>query len=80
MRASDAHNAIDAVWRIESARLIAALTRLTGDVGTAEDLLGQFPNQTREFVRLGLLAKTQDNFVLTRAGKAVADSVAEAFV
>ena len=38
MRASDAHSAIDAVWRIESARLIAALTRLTGDVGTAEDL------------------------------------------
>ena len=38
MRASDAHTAIDAVWRIESARLIAALTRLTGDVGTAEDL------------------------------------------
>ena len=38
MRASDAHSAIDAVWRIESAKLIAALTRLTGDVGTAEDL------------------------------------------
>jgi RNA polymerase sigma factor (sigma-70 family) len=38
MTASDAHRAIDAVWRIESAKLIAALTRLTGDVGTAEDL------------------------------------------
>jgi RNA polymerase sigma factor (sigma-70 family) len=33
-----AHDAIDAVWRIESARLIAGLTRLTGDVGLAEDL------------------------------------------
>src|SRR6266849_4845284 len=32
------HDAIDAVWRIESARLIAGLTRLTGDVGLAEDL------------------------------------------
>jgi oxygen-independent coproporphyrinogen III oxidase len=53
---------------------------LRTDVGTAEDLLGQFPNQTREFVRLGLLAKMEDNFVLTRAGKALADSVAEAFV
>ena len=53
---------------------------LRTDVGTAEDLLGQFPNQTREFVRLGLLAKTNDNFVLTRAGKVLADSVAEAFV
>src|SRR5687768_17992563 len=36
--ASDAHRAIDAVWRIESAKLIAALARFTGDVGTAEDL------------------------------------------
>jgi len=35
---SDAHGAIDAVWRIESARLIAGLTRITGDVGLAEDL------------------------------------------
>jgi len=36
---SDAHRAIDAVWRIESARLIAGLARLVGgDVGLAEDL------------------------------------------
>jgi RNA polymerase sigma factor (sigma-70 family) len=32
------HRAIDAVWRIESARLIAALARRTGDIGVAEDL------------------------------------------
>jgi len=36
--ASDTHAAIDAVWRIESAKLIAGLTRMTGDVGLAEDL------------------------------------------
>ncbi|WP_153396569.1 RNA polymerase sigma factor [Ornithinicoccus halotolerans] len=30
--------AVAAVWRIESARIIAALTRLTGDLDTAEDL------------------------------------------
>jgi len=35
---SDAHRAIEAVWRIESAKVIAALTRITGDVGLAEDL------------------------------------------
>src|SRR5205809_259156 len=35
---SDTHDAIDAVWRIESARLIAGLTRITGDVGLAEEL------------------------------------------
>ena len=35
---SDTHRAIDAVWRIESARLIAGLTRMVRDVGLAEDL------------------------------------------
>jgi RNA polymerase sigma factor (sigma-70 family) len=35
--ASDAHRAIDAVWRIESARLIAGLARTVRDVGLAED-------------------------------------------
>jgi RNA polymerase sigma factor (sigma-70 family) len=33
-----AADAIDAVWRIESARLIAGLARIVGDVGLAEDL------------------------------------------
>ncbi|MBI5496374.1 MAG: RNA polymerase sigma factor [Deltaproteobacteria bacterium] len=33
-----AHRAIDAVWRIESARLIGGLVRLVRDVGLAEDL------------------------------------------
>jgi RNA polymerase sigma factor (sigma-70 family) len=35
---SDVNRAIDAVWRIESPRLIAGLARITGDVGIAEDL------------------------------------------
>ena len=35
---SPTHRAIDAVWRIESAKLIAGLTRIVGDVGVAEDL------------------------------------------
>jgi RNA polymerase sigma factor (sigma-70 family) len=38
MTAIDIHRAIDAVWRIESARLIAGLTRIVRDVGLAEDL------------------------------------------
>ncbi|HET9332291.1 MAG TPA: sigma-70 family RNA polymerase sigma factor [Gemmatimonadota bacterium] len=38
MNASDAHRAIEAVWRIESARLIAGLARIVGDIGRAEDL------------------------------------------
>ena len=38
MAAPATNNAIDAVWRIESARLIAGLTRVVRDVGIAEDL------------------------------------------
>jgi RNA polymerase sigma factor (sigma-70 family) len=50
--APDTHRTIDAVWRIESAKLIAGLTRIVKDVGLAEDLaqdallaaLEQWPN------------------------------------
>jgi RNA polymerase sigma-70 factor (ECF subfamily) len=35
--AADAHRAIEAVWRIEAARIIAGLTRMVGDVGLAEE-------------------------------------------
>ena len=35
---SDTHRTIDAIWRIESPRLIAGLVRLVRDVGMAEDL------------------------------------------
>ena len=38
MTATDTHRTIDAVWRIESAKLIAGLTRIVRDVGLAEDL------------------------------------------
>jgi RNA polymerase sigma factor (sigma-70 family) len=49
---TDSHRAIDAVWRIESPRLIAGLARIVRDVGAAEDLaqdalvaaLEQWPN------------------------------------
>jgi RNA polymerase sigma-70 factor (ECF subfamily) len=36
--ATDTHRVIDAVWKIESPRLIAGLTRMVRDVGLAEDL------------------------------------------
>ena len=36
--ASVTHSTIDAVWRMESPRLVAGLTRLVRDVGLAEDL------------------------------------------
>jgi len=36
--ATEAHRVIEAVWRMESAKLIAGLARIVGDVGLAEDL------------------------------------------
>jgi len=36
--ATDIHRTIDAVWRIESARIIAGLARMVRDVGLAEEL------------------------------------------
>src|SRR5437868_1720509 len=38
MPSTDTHQAIYAVWRIESPRLIAGLTRIVRDIGVAEDL------------------------------------------
>ena len=38
MTTAHPHSAIDAVWRIESARIIAGLTRIVRDVGLAEEL------------------------------------------
>ncbi|TME90273.1 MAG: RNA polymerase sigma factor [Chloroflexi bacterium] len=35
---SEAHRTVEAIWRIESARLIAGLARVVGDIGTAEEL------------------------------------------
>ncbi|MGH2840168.1 MAG: RNA polymerase sigma factor [Solirubrobacteraceae bacterium] len=38
MAPSDVHRTIDAVWRIESPRLIAGIARIVRDIGVAEDL------------------------------------------
>jgi RNA polymerase sigma factor (sigma-70 family) len=38
MTATDTHRAIDTVWRIESARIIAGLARIVRDIGLAEEL------------------------------------------
>ncbi|TMC39225.1 MAG: RNA polymerase sigma factor [Chloroflexi bacterium] len=36
--AGDTHRTVEAIWRIESARLIAGLARVVGDIETAEEL------------------------------------------
>ena len=56
-----------------------ALSLRTRDGVRASDLK-RFAQQTNEFIALGLLQKSNGNFVLTRKGKAVADSVTEEFL
>jgi oxygen-independent coproporphyrinogen-3 oxidase len=48
--------------------------------GVCASDLKHFAQQTNDFIALGLLQKSKGNFVLTRKGKAVADSVSEAFL
>ena len=56
-----------------------ALSLRTRD-GISRHLLNNWPNETSEFVARGLLRQSNGNLVLTRAGKLLADSVAEAFL
>ncbi len=56
-----------------------AFSLRTGE-GISAESLQPWPKETQEFVALGLLRQSNGNFVLTAAGKSLADSVAEAFV
>jgi putative oxygen-independent coproporphyrinogen III oxidase len=56
-----------------------ALSLRTHDGVSASDLK-RFAQETNEFLALGLLRESNGSFVLTRKGKALADSVAEAFL
>ena len=56
-----------------------ALSLRTHD-GVSGHLLDNRPNETGEFIAQGLLRRSNGNFVLTRAGKLLADSVTEAFL
>ncbi len=48
--------------------------------GVAASELKGFAQETDEFIALQLLRESNGNFMLTRKGKALADSVAEAFL
>ncbi len=82
----------DAILRGES--VVASIENLTDEMKRAERIalglrtrrgipsneLNQWPNEIREFRELGLLHEVGGNHVLTRRGKLVADTVAEAFI
>jgi coproporphyrinogen III oxidase-like Fe-S oxidoreductase len=48
--------------------------------GVAAQWVEDRPDEVEEFVRLGLLLPQAKRYVLTKAGRFLADSVAEAFV
>jgi oxygen-independent coproporphyrinogen-3 oxidase len=48
--------------------------------GISQRELAPWPNESRQFIDLGLLREADGNFILTSRGKLLADSVAEAFV
>jgi oxygen-independent coproporphyrinogen III oxidase len=60
-----------------SERIALSLRTREGIAGTE---LKQFKQETEEFISLGLLQKSNGNFLLTRKGKSLADSLAEAFL
>ncbi|HWY40934.1 MAG TPA: radical SAM family heme chaperone HemW [Chthoniobacterales bacterium] len=64
--------------QMKRAERVALLLRTDG--GVPAQLLDSFETETREFIKLGLLEKANDRFVLTRTGKALADSVAAELV
>jgi oxygen-independent coproporphyrinogen-3 oxidase len=72
---ASSENLTDEMKRVER---IALSLRMRDGVHASD--LKAFSQQTNEFIALGLLEKSKGNFVLTRKGKALADSVAEAFV
>src|SRR6266446_2885782 len=72
---ASSENLTDEIKRTER----IALSLRTRDGARASDLK-RFAQQTNESIALGLLQKSNGNFVLTRKGKALADSVAEAFL
>jgi oxygen-independent coproporphyrinogen-3 oxidase len=63
---------------MKRAERIALALRTRDGISSSE--LECWPNESREFIDLGLLREVNGNFLLTRRGKLLADSVAEAFV
>jgi hypothetical protein len=70
--ASDLHPTIDAIWRLESPRLIANLTKIVRDIGFAEDLSSEKHCRQSCHVELMLV----ETFSASMQSKMIAGSVA----
>jgi oxygen-independent coproporphyrinogen-3 oxidase len=81
-RVFDCRSCVDKVEELtpEMKRAERIALSLRTDDGVSAATLESFTKEAREFVELGLLRRSNGRFVLTRAGKSLADSVAEAFV
>ena len=70
----------DEILTPEMKRTEAIALSFRTDQGVPAGWLLDRPDEVDEFVRLGLMEPTADRYVLTRSGRFLADSVAEAFV
>ncbi len=70
----------DEVLTPEMKRTEAIALSLRTNNGVPAKWILNRPNEVDEFVRLGLMEPSADRYVLTRAGRFLADSVAEAFI
>lgn len=70
----------DEILTPEMKRAEAIALSLRTDRGVPADWVRHRPNEVEEFVRLGLMEASAERYVLTQAGRFLADSVAEAFV
>jgi oxygen-independent coproporphyrinogen-3 oxidase len=70
----------DEVLTPQMKRAEAVALSLRTSRGVPAEWVNDRPNEVEEFVRLGLMQQEAERYVLTRAGRFLADSVAEAFV
>lgn len=64
----------------EAKRIERVALSLRTDEGVAREVLADYSTETGELIALGLMREANGRYVLTRKGKSVADSVAEALV
>jgi len=70
----------DEILTPQMKRAEAVALSLRTSRGVPAEWVNHRPNEVEEFVRLGLMQPEAERYVLTRAGRFLADSVAEAFV